>query len=61
MDNFMAILSKTQMKQENFMKGTNYQYNTGDPDELHGEFQQGFKEEKYNFIPMFSKKGKFSN
>lgn len=62
MNNFMAILLKTQMKQENFMKGTSYQYNTGDPDELLGEFQQAFKEEEeYNLIPMFSKKGKFSN
>lgn len=51
------------MKQENFMKGTSHQYNTGDPDELLGEFYQAFKEEEeeYNFIPMFSKKGKFSN
>lgn len=41
---YEQLHGKTQMKQENFMKGTNYQYNTGDPDELHGEFQQGFKE-----------------
>ena len=53
---------ETQMTQENFMKGTSHQYNTQDPDELLGEFHQAFKEEEeYNFIPMFSKKGKFSN
>lgn len=34
----MAILFENPNEIGKFYEGTNYQYNTGDPDELHGEF-----------------------